>query len=48
MENVMITPHNAGVSPRYIGRIIDLFLTSLSCYRQGKPLPNQIDLKRKY
>jgi phosphoglycerate dehydrogenase-like enzyme len=48
MENVMITPHNAGVSPRYISRIIDLFLTSLSCYRQGKPLPNQIDLKRKY
>ena len=48
MENVMITPHNAGVSPRYITRIIDLFLASLSCYRQGKPLPNRIDLQRQY
>jgi D-2-hydroxyacid dehydrogenase (NADP+) len=48
MENVMITPHNAGSSPHYITRIIDLFLANLSCYRQGKPLPNRIDLKRKY
>jgi phosphoglycerate dehydrogenase-like enzyme len=48
MENVLITPHNAGVSPHYTTRIIDLFLTSLACYRQGKPLPNRIDLERKY
>jgi phosphoglycerate dehydrogenase-like enzyme len=48
MENVMITPHNAGMSPHYTARINDLFVASLSCYRQGKPLPNQIDLKRKY
>jgi phosphoglycerate dehydrogenase-like enzyme len=48
MENVMITPHNAGLSPHYSDRIIDLFLASLSCYRQGKPMPNQIDLARKY
>jgi phosphoglycerate dehydrogenase-like enzyme len=48
MENVLITPHNAGVSPHYTTRIIDLFLTSLSCYRQGQPLPNRIDLIRQY
>jgi phosphoglycerate dehydrogenase-like enzyme len=48
MENVIITPHNAGFSPHFISRIIDLFVTSLSCYRQGKPLPNQVDLNRRY
>ncbi len=48
MENVLITPHNAGLGPHYVARIIDLFVTCLSCYRQGKPLPNQVDLKRNY
>jgi phosphoglycerate dehydrogenase-like enzyme len=48
MENVIITPHNAGMSPLYVARINGLFAASLSCYRQGKPLPNRIDLNRKY
>lgn len=48
MENVVITPHNAGQSPHYIPRAIELFLSSFDCYRQGKPMPNQIDLKMKY
>lgn len=48
MENVVITPHNAGQSPHYIPRAIELFLSSFDCYRQGKSMPNQIDLKMKY
>jgi phosphoglycerate dehydrogenase-like enzyme len=48
MENVIITPHDAGLSPNFITRVIDLFVVSLSCYRQGKPLPNQVDLNRRY
>jgi phosphoglycerate dehydrogenase-like enzyme len=48
MENVLITPHNAGLSPHYADRIIDLFAASLACYREGMPLPNQIDPGRKY
>lgn len=48
MENVIITPHNAGQSVNYIPRSMELFLESLSCYRQGQPIPNRIDLKKQY
>lgn len=48
MENVIITPHSAGDSPHYVKRAMELFLESLACYRQERPMPNRIDLKRKY
>ncbi len=48
MENVIITPHNAGVSPYYMKRALEIFLNSLKLYKEGKPLPNRINLIRKY
>jgi phosphoglycerate dehydrogenase-like enzyme len=48
MENVIITPHNAGISPTTFKKAIEVFVESLTCYRQGKPLPNEVDLQRKY
>jgi phosphoglycerate dehydrogenase-like enzyme len=48
MENVMITPHNGGISPNTFKRAVGVFVESLTCYRQGKPLPNQVNLQRKY
>ncbi len=48
MENVIITPHNSGVSPHYFEKTLKVFRESLALYRQGKELPNRIDLERKY
>lgn len=48
MENVLITPHNSGISPYYMDRTADIFGKSLTLFREGKILPNLIDLDRKY
>jgi len=48
MDNVVITSHIAGKSPHYMKRSIDIFEQSLIYYRQGMPLPNIINLLRKY
>jgi len=48
MENVIITPHNAGISPHYTERAMGLFVESFKNYRAGGLLPNAIDLNRKY
>lgn len=48
MENVVMTPHNAGQSPYYTSRSVDVFIESYACYRAAKPMPNRIDLKNKY
>ncbi len=48
MENVIITPHNAGVSPYYTERAMELFAQSLVLYRRGEPMPNRIDFERQY
>jgi Phosphoglycerate dehydrogenase and related dehydrogenases len=48
MPNVIITPHNSGISPNMVKRAGAIFIESLNCYRQGKPLPNQVDLQQQY
>ncbi len=48
MENVIITPHNSGVSPHYMEKCFDLFVKSLAEFREGKIPPNLINLDRKY
>jgi phosphoglycerate dehydrogenase-like enzyme len=48
MENVIITPHNMGFSPRLFERLGLLLVKSIKCYRNGQPLPNQVDLERQY
>ena len=48
MENVVLTPHCAGDSPMVLERAMNLFADSLVLYRQGKDIPNIVDLNRGY
>ncbi|QGG47537.1 D-2-hydroxyacid dehydrogenase [Heliorestis convoluta] len=49
MNNVMITPHVAGRSPRYMERALEVFETNLKAFMEDKPLPlNVIDLEKGY
>jgi D-2-hydroxyacid dehydrogenase (NADP+) len=48
MENVIITPHNAGQSQYYMKRATDVFIECLRCYRKGTEMPNRIDLETMY
>lgn len=43
MENVIVTPHYAGASPRYYERAMPIFLDNLRRYREGQPLRNLVD-----
>ena len=42
MDNVIITCHYAGLSPRYQERAMALFLDNLGRYAAGKPLQNVV------
>lgn len=44
-ENVLITPHFGGKSPRRVERLIELFAENLRRYQAGQPLRNRVDLK---
>ena len=48
MENVIVTPHYAGLTPQYERRALDIFLDNLSRYVAGKPLRNIVDKKLVY
>ncbi|HBF37164.1 MAG TPA: D-2-hydroxyacid dehydrogenase [Firmicutes bacterium] len=48
MNNVIITPHNSGISPKMLERASSIFMEGWTCYRQGRPLPNPVNLQRKY
>ena len=48
LPNVLITPHNAGSSPRSHERLIDLFCENLRRYLAGEPLLNVVDKKAGY
>ncbi|XID93975.1 D-2-hydroxyacid dehydrogenase [Paenibacillaceae bacterium WGS1546] len=49
MDNVIVTPHNGGVTDRYEERATDIFLANLNAYLQGRPLPlNRVDPVRQY
>ena len=43
MENVIITAHFAGITPRYHGRALAIFLDNLQRYLAGEPLRNVVD-----
>jgi len=43
MPNVIVTPHLAGVTPRYFDRGLELFMGNLERYRAGHPLVNLVD-----
>jgi phosphoglycerate dehydrogenase-like enzyme len=48
MPNVMITPHDAGDSPRSRGRFLKLFCENLRRYVEGEPLLNVVDKEAGY
>lgn len=48
MDNVLITPHIAGKTPRYLERAKDIFIENLKAYLAKKPLPNLVDKNAGY
>lgn len=48
MENVIITPHVAALSPSYLDRAIKLFADNLSRFQQNKEMLNIIDKAKGY
>ena len=48
MENVLISPHVAGFTPRYDERAAGLFAKNLARYLAGQPLLNLVDKSRGY
>ena len=48
MEQVMVSPHIAGDSDRYLDRAIQTFADISVAYREGRPLPNEVDLSKRY
>jgi len=48
MPNVMITPHDAGSSPRSHERLMEVFLENLRRYVAGEPLLNVVDKRAGY
>lgn len=49
MEQVIITPHNAGSTENYTERVIEIFLRNLQDYVQGsEPSWNRVDLNKQY
>jgi phosphoglycerate dehydrogenase-like enzyme len=43
MQNVIITPHVAGLTPRYMERLTDLFCENLRRFMNDEPLINVVD-----
>jgi len=48
MENVILTAHYAGITPRYHERAMEIFLDNLQRYRAGEPLRNVVDRRLGY
>lgn len=48
MKNVILSPHVAGASEKYLERATELFAENLARYLAEKPLLNQFDTERGY
>jgi phosphoglycerate dehydrogenase-like enzyme len=48
LDNVIVTPHYSGITPRYTERFVDIFIDNLKCCTQDKPLRNLVDKHRGY
>lgn len=48
MENVIITPHYAGITPYYADRVVEIFTENLRRYQAGQPLINEVDKRLGY
>lgn len=43
LENVIITPHYSGWTPKYTDRVIDIFCINLKAYLRGAKMPNLVN-----
>ena len=48
MDNVFITAHYAGATPKYMDRAITIFCKNLEAYLKKKPMPNLVDKRLGY
>ena len=48
LDNVILTPHVAGVTPLYYQRVAALFADNLDRFLAGQPLANRFDPARGY
>lgn len=48
MDNVLITSHTAGATPRYWARLEPLLADNIGRWLRGAPMRNQVDLKAGY
>jgi D-2-hydroxyacid dehydrogenase (NADP+) len=48
LSNVILTPHYAGWTPRYIDRVTDIFCENLVAYLAGKKMPTLVDKTKGY
>ncbi len=48
MENVIITSHYAGSTPRHPDRLMEIFLENIKRYQDGEPLINVVDKRLGY
>lgn len=48
MENVILTPHNAGQTPHHWDRALDIFLQNWRRFLDGEPLLNVVSSRRGY
>ena len=48
LDNVIVTPHTSGDSPRVGERTLALFAENLRRYKSGEPLLNRVDLRAGY
>lgn len=48
LENVIITPHYSGWTPRYTERVIDIFTENLKTYLKNEIMPNLVNKKLGY
>jgi phosphoglycerate dehydrogenase-like enzyme len=48
LDNVLLTPHISGNTPKYDDRAIDLFVENLKRYLAHSPLLNQVDVQKGY
>lgn len=48
LDNLLMTPHNAGSTPNYFKRAMEIFINNLKRYKNGEALINVIDYDKKY
>jgi len=48
LPNVIMSPHVSGLTSNYDQRAIELFINNLERYLSGKPLLNEVNIKRGY